>query len=318
MTELSAQLQEALNITALFGPTASAKTQIAVLAAQASQAVIINADAMQIYRPLATLTARPTAQEMQAAPHKLYGILEAEAICNAAKWSALAMQEIRTATAQNKPILIVGGTGFYIRSLQEGLAQIPQIEPAIQQAVRALPLCELWPLVHDCDPVIAQKLAPNDGQRLRRALEVFRQTQRPLSDWQAQAEYSPKIPMKVVKLLPEREALYQRCNLRLELMWRQAVEEVALYNASNPSPAWPLSKAIGVPEIQAYLSGNCSESLALEKSQQHTRNYAKRQLTWLRNQHNEAIILPISTFFDNEITDLAENLTHIITKKDKK
>lgn len=300
-------------IVALFGPTASGKSRLAIKVAQLSNAIIINADSMQIYRELAALTARPSIWEEKQADHRLYGFLGANDTCNAARWSQLARTEIRHAIHKKRPVLLVGGTGFYLKSLQEGLALIPEISPEIQKKIRALRLEELWEKLNACDPNLAQKLAPRDGQRLRRALEVYHQTGKPLSLWQQEAAYSPPLEMKTIKILPERNALYERCNKRLESIWHEAVREVKAYLALSPQQDWPLSKAIGVPQIKALLSGTISDQEAIEDTQRKTRNYAKRQLTWLHNQHKEAIVLTVSTCEDAEMKTHAAQIAKIIS-----
>ena len=293
------------------GPTASGKTGLAIELARRLDGEIINADSMQIYRDLRTITARPSPDEESQAPHHLFGILDASDTCNAQRWTELAEAKITEIQSRNKHPIIVGGTGFYIRSLTEGLDEIPPISVAVREAVRALSTEQAHQALADEDPSMAARFAPADGQRIRRALEVLRETGRSLAEFQTGQIRPDEARFSLVKLLPDREDLYARCDLRLELMWEESKGEVAAYLASNPDPAWPLSKAIGVPQIADVLNAAQSDASGLALAQQKTRNYAKRQLTWLRNQHQDATKLSIyysDAQYLNNVADKIETL----------
>lgn len=270
------------------GPTASGKTAVSIQLAQALGAEIINADSMQIYADLRTITARPEPDEEAQVPHHLFGILDASDVCSAQRWVDLARACIADIEARGRRALIVGGTGFYIRAMTEGLDAIPEISADVRHKVRDLSSDNAYAMLAAADPVMAARLAPRDGQRVRRALEVLRQTGRSLADFQTGQAMGLDRDFRLFKLLPDRQALYDRCDLRLARMWPTAIAEVEAYLSRDPHPDWPLTKAIGVPQIADYLAGCLTCDQALQAAQQKTRNYAKRQLTWLRNQHESA------------------------------
>jgi len=186
--------------------------------------------------------------------------------------------------------ILVGGTGLYIRTLLDGIAPVPPIDPAIRGAVRALPVAETYAALQSEDPERAVALHPADTTRVARALEVVRSTGQTLAHWQARREggIAEAITLFPAILLPDRDWLYARCDLRFERMLEQgAVEEVAALLARNLDPALPVMRAIGVPEIAGWLRGEWSREEALTRGQQATRNYAKRQYTWFRRQPPE-------------------------------
>lgn len=276
------------------GATATGKSRFALDVAQQVPSVIINADSMQIYDAIPILTAQPTAAEQRRAPHALYGALKPSDVCSAARWSALAKAEIETAWAAQTLPIVIGGTGLYLRSLLEGLSPIPDIDPAVRRSVRRS-LNDEGPLaikaaLKEHDPELADKLEDNDAQRLCRALEVFLSTGRPLSAWQKIPPTgglgqmaSVSIEKNVLKL--DRATLYQRCNDRLETMVEQgALDELEELLLLGLETELPIMRAVGVPALSAYLSGNMAKNEAMELAKRDTRRFAKRQLTWLRNQ----------------------------------
>ena len=271
----------------LYGPTCSGKSALGMALAQRVPIVIINADAMQMYRPLRILTARPSAEEERAVPHALYGHLDAETHSNAALWLAQVVPEIRAAWAQQKLPLLVGGTGMYLKALQQGLARIPPIPDSVRAQVRRLHTAEAYEALQRADPLMAGRLKPGDTQRILRALEVIQATGASLAAWQAQPAASPLPEAHVITaaLEPAREVLYAKINMRFDGMMQQgALEEVRALVASSTNHSTPIFKAHGVPELAAYLRGEMGQSEAIAHAQQHTRNYAKRQLTWARQQ----------------------------------
>ncbi|RJY08392.1 tRNA (adenosine(37)-N6)-dimethylallyltransferase MiaA [Aurantiacibacter aquimixticola] len=271
------------------GPTASGKSDLAVQLALAvdGKAVVINADSAQVYSDLQVLSARPTEDEMQGVPHRLFGTWDAAEACSAAEWAAAAKREIANAHLASVLPILVGGTGLYIRTLLDGIAPIPEIDAAVRDAVRALPVADAFAALKVEDPDRAERLAPGDRQRIARALEVVRSTGRTLGDWQARKEggIADSVALAPLVLLPDRETLYARCDARFEqMMQNDAVEEVEALLARGLSPDLPVMRAIGVPEIAGHLRGKWSREEAIAKGQQATRNYAKRQYTWLRHQ----------------------------------
>jgi len=279
------------------GPTASGKSDLAVRAAllareRGREAVIINADSAQVYADLAVLSARPTAEEMQGIEHRLFGAWDGASACSAADWARAARAEIAAAHAAGALPILVGGTGLYIRTLLEGIAPVPEIDPAVREAVRALPLAEAWAALLREDPARAALLSANARARIARALEVVRSTGHPLAHWQAESVggIGSQIALRPAVLLPERQWLYARCDLRFARMLDPskgsggAIAEVEALLARGLDPALPVMRAIGVAEIAAFLRGECSLDEARARGSQATRNYAKRQYTWLRHQ----------------------------------
>lgn len=250
-------------------------------------AVIINADSAQVYADLAVLSARPTHGEMRGVPHLLFGAWDGATPCSAPQWADAAKAEIAAAHAQGAVPILVGGTGLYIRTLLDGIAPVPPIDPAIRAAVRALPVEAAYAALQAEDPARAALLAPADSQRIARALEVVRSTGRPLGEWQQRLEggLGDRVTLAPLVLLPEREGLNARCNARFAAMLDGgAIGEVEALLARGLDPDLPVMRAIGVPEIAAMLGGEMTRDEAQAAGQLATRQYAKRQYTWLRNQ----------------------------------
>ena len=238
--------------------------------------VVLNADSAQVYRDLRVLSARPTEEDMRGVEHRLFGAWDGAEACSAADWAAAARREIEELHQQGAVPILVGGTGLYLRTLLDGIAPVPPIDPAVRETVRALPVAEAH-----------AALNPADSTRVARALEVVRSTGKPLAHWQERREggIGETVALFPRVLLPEREWLYPRCDLRFELMLRGgAIEEVEALLARNLSTALPVMRAIGVPEIAGWLRGEWTREEALARGRQATRNYAKRQYTWFRRQ----------------------------------
>lgn len=250
-------------------------------------AVVINADSAQVYHDLHVLSARPSQAQMQGVPHYLFGAWDGAQTCSAADWAAAAKRIIDEAHAADTVPILVGGTGLYIRTLLEGIAPIPPIDAAIRDQVRALPTEAAYDALQSEDPARAGQLAPRDSQRIARALEVIRATGRTLAQWQERKEggIADAITLAPLILLPEREALYARCDIRFERMLDTgAVDEVKALLARELSADLPVMRAIGVAEIAGWVRGEWCRAEAMARGQQATRNYAKRQFTWLRHQ----------------------------------
>lgn len=286
----------------------------AALAVQAAggKAVVINADSAQVYADLAVLSARPTAAEMQGVPHRLFGAWDGAEACSAADWAAAARAEVAAAHAAGVLPILVGGTGLYIRTLLDGIAPVPAIDPDVRAEVRALPVSEAYAALTREDPARAAALAPADAARVARALEVVRSTGRPLAAWQAETVggIGHRIALRPLILMPERTWLYERCDRRFAQMWQGgAVAEAEALLARQLDPALPVMRAIGMPEVSAYLAGSCNEAEAIAAGSQATRRYAKRQYTWLRHQPPAAwprVVLqssPSDTLFEALLRD---------------
>jgi len=257
------------------------------LAEHGKRAVVINADSAQVYADLAVLSARPSEDEMQGIEHRLFGAWDGAVACSAADWAQAAKREIADVQASGGVPILVGGTGLYIRTLLEGIAPVPEIDPAIREAVRALPVSEAYAALQAEDPERAAALSPSDSSRIARALEVVRSTGEPLAHWQQQREggVGGEVTLHPAIVLPDRKVLYARCDARFGRMLESgAVEEVEALLARKLSPSLPVMRAIGVPEIAGWLTGEWSREKALARGRQATRNYAKRQYTWFRRQ----------------------------------
>ena len=277
------------------GPTASGKSDLAVRLALALRdagrdAVVINADSAQVYADLRVLSARPTQEQMQGVPHRLFGTWDAAQACSAADWAAAAKREVENAHLAGAVPILVGGTGLYIRTLLDGIAPVPAIDPQVRESVRTLAVTDSYAELRKVDPERAARLSPNDTQRIARALEVVRSTGRTLADWQAERSggIGDAVDLSPLVLLPDRETLYARCDARFAAMLEEgAVAEVEALLARQLPPDLPVMRAIGVMEIAAMLRGEASREEAVTNGQQSTRNYAKRQFTWLRHQPPE-------------------------------
>ena len=276
------------SVALIAGPTASGKSALALALAATRPATIINADALQVYGELRVLTARPSPQEEAQAPHRLFGHVDAaDTGYNAARWAAEAEAAVFATIAEGRLPILVGGTGLYLRTLLDGIAPLPDIDPTVRAQVRALPVAEAHAALTREDPEAAARLRPTDTTRIARALEVVRATGRPLADWQSRREggIADRVTLAALILLPDRDWLRARCDARLAAMWPEAVEEVrALLARADVPESAPIRRAIGVPEVAAFLAGATPEAAALAAAQAATRQYLKRQTTWLRHQ----------------------------------
>jgi tRNA dimethylallyltransferase len=277
------------------GPTASGKSALAVRLAAEHDGVVVNADSMQVYDTLNVLTARPQPEDMRGIEHRLYGHVPAGAAYSTGDWQREATGLIAELRARDKLPVFVGGTGLYFRALTGGLSDMPIIPDAVRERVRGWLAAEGAEALHRAlaarDAETAARLKPGDGQRIVRALEVLETTGRSISAFQAAtgpAVIDPDRADKIV-VLPDRAVLAVRINTRFGGMLKTgAVEEVKALLALNLSPAMPVMKAIGVPQIAAMLAGEMSEAEVIERGAAATRQYAKRQMTWFRNQLDES------------------------------
>jgi tRNA dimethylallyltransferase len=275
-----------LKVALIAGPTASGKSALALRLADFLPATLINMDASQVYRDLRVLSARPSEAEEAAAPHQLFGYLDGTESCSAARWAADAKAAIAESAAVGRLPILVGGTGLYLRTLLDGIAPVPEIDPQIRADIRALAVRDAYAALSREDPAAAARLSPNDTTRVARALEVVRSTGRPLADWQKDklGGIGDQIDLMPMILLPPRDWLYARCDARFVQMMDAGLDEVAALLARGLDPDLPVMRAIGVPELADHLAGRLSRDAALAAAQMATRNYAKRQFTWFRNQ----------------------------------
>jgi tRNA dimethylallyltransferase len=281
---------DAPKVLLIAGPTASGKSALALRVAERTGAEIVNADALQLYRDLRLISARPTPEEEARAPHHLFGVADAADGWSVGRWLKAAASALDEICGRQRPAIVVGGTGLYFKALTEGLAEIPPVPAAVRQAVAARYDAMGEPAFREAlaarDPVAEARIGPSDRQRLVRAYEVHEASGRALSDWQADTVPAlARGSWRAVALEPERDALYARCDARLQAMVvGGALQEAAALMARGLDPALPAMKAVGLRELASHAAGERSLADAIALAQQETRRYAKRQMTWLRNQ----------------------------------
>ena len=289
MNNLNVPNGEVQPILVISGPTASGKSQLALALAERLVGEIINADSMQVYRELSILTGRPSPEDEARVPHHLYGIQSVSDVSSVGMWLKAAATVIEKVRNRNHLPIVCGGTGLYLKVLFEGLAPVPEVPTDLVARARELYNIDGAAAFHarlrEIDPIAADRLPPTDRQRLIRAYTVRQATGRTLDDWKSmQTRGSPvKGPFYIVNLKPPREDLYDRINRRLIRM----IELGALSEVRHLDPSLgadiPALKALGVAEFRSHIDGQCCLEEAIERSQKGTRNFAKRQATWFRN-----------------------------------
>lgn len=273
------------------GPTASGKSALAIRLAQAFGGTVINTDAMQVYRDLSILTARPTPNEVALAPHRLFGDIDGAENFSVGRYVERAAIVLDEVFAAGRLPILVGGTGLYFKALTDGLSAIPNVPESVRSKVRAdaegQPSADLHAELARLDPDGAARLKPGDRQRVLRALEVFAATGQPVSDfWKARLP-GPLGGCRLVRafLAPDRAELRARIDRRFEAMVAGgALDEVAALAERRLDPALPVMRAHGVPGLLAHVRGEISLAEAIARGQADTRAYAKRQFTWFRHQ----------------------------------
>lgn len=272
------------------GPTASGKSGLALDLAKRADVTIINADSAQVYRDLRILSARPDELDMAEAPHRLFGYIDGAEACSAARWAADARAEIAKAHEAGRLPVLVGGTGLYIRTLLNGIAPIPEIEPAVRAAVRGMAVDAAYIALKQEDPESAARLAPADTTRVQRALEVVRSTGHPLGYWHQRRTggIASLMALRAAILVPPRDWLVRRSDARfLGMIESGAIDEVERLLMRQLDPELPVMRAIGVREISAWLHGEMTRGEMVTAGRLATRQYAKRQYTWFRHQAPE-------------------------------
>lgn len=276
------------------GPTASGKSSLAVQLAEMVDGVIINADSMQIYDEMVILSARPTADEMGGIEHRLYGYVSPSERYSVGRWLDDAVAAIKDVRSSGRCPILVGGTGLYYKALLEGLNVIPDVSDAVRahwanELTRLGSPEALHDILTERDPAMAASLKPADGQRILRALEILDETGKSLLDWQAEDAMRHDVSivedaMRMV-LLPPRELVYSKIEKRFDQMVELGgIEEAKHLNGLGLSPDLPAMKAIGVAHLYAYAQGQMRYEEAIALCKRDTRRYAKRQMTWIRNQ----------------------------------
>lgn len=290
------------------GPTAGGKSALAIKRAKETGGAVINCDSRQIYNALPILTAQPSTQDMADVPHHLYGVLHPDESCSAGRWLAMAVPVIEEMLSRNITPIVTGGTGLYFKALMEGLSPIPSVPIEIRNAAiqkqKELGNPAFYEALKQRDPETAALYHPMHTARLIHAWEVFEATGKPLAHWQSLPKEG--VPenwaFDITLVMPERETLYARCNARfVQMMDMGAVEELEAFDEKvargDISKHSIMMKTIGAEALRAWKKGEISKDEAIALAQTETRQYAKRQITWFKNQivpaHN---ILAVSSF----------------------
>lgn len=249
--------------------------------------MIINADSAQVYKELPILSAAPSAAERDAAEHRLFGERDGRRSYSAAEWAEDARREVADVHSAGRPAILVGGTGLYIRTLIDGIAPVPPIDPTVREDVRGASTAENYAQLIPLDPVSAARLNPGDTTRIARALEVVKSTGRTIGAWQDRREggIGNRVALRPLILLPPRDWLAARCEARFAAMVDgNAVEEALALRSRGYDPSLPVMRAIGLNEILAFADGRITRDEAIAAGAHATRRYAKRQFTWFAHQ----------------------------------
>jgi tRNA dimethylallyltransferase len=274
----------------LMGPTASGKTALALKLHERFACEIINVDAAQVYRGMDIGTAKPNAEELARAPHRLIDIRDPASSYSAAQFREDALREMAAVASAGRTPLLAGGTMFYFRALERGLSVLPEADPALRRRLADEAARRGWPALHarlrEIDPAAAARIDPNDAQRIQRALEIAEITGRPPSEARCPGSAAP-LPYRLLKLAvapADRVVLHQRIEVRLRQMMDEGlVEEVERLRARGDlSPELPAMRTVGYRQVWQYLEGEIGYSEMVERAIFATRQLAKRQLTWLR------------------------------------
>lgn len=288
VTEIMTEPSKELPIILLAGPTGVGKTALSLDLASRLSTEIVNADSMQVYRFMDIGTAKPTAAERARVPHHLLDVVDPDEPFDAAAYADLARRTVAGLHRQGKIPLVVGGTGLYMKVLTRGICQGPIVDPAVRldlkRRLEAEGIASLHAELKSADAVLGASLHPNDRQRILRALEVFRSTGRPLSDWQASHRFEQALyPTVKLFLHRDREELYQRINRRvIEMMESGFLDEVRGLLRMGYGPELKPMQSLGYRQLALHLVSGLPLEAAVEEIQRETRRYAKRQLTWFR------------------------------------
>lgn len=275
-------------LVAIVGPTAAGKTELAVWLGERLGAEIVSVDSRQVYRRLDVGTAKPDPATLARVRHHLLDLIEPEERLDAGRYAVLGRAAIAEVQRRGRVVLLCGGSGFYLRALTEGLFAGPPPDPGLRRELDAV-LAERGPAALHAelarvDPEAARRLAPRDGPRIRRALEVIRSSGRPISAWQAEHRFADRPwRLRCWVLSPPTEILDRRIEERARAMWQGGLlEETAALLAAGLPPALPSLQTIGYREAQAHLRGELPAAAAVAAMARATRQYAKRQRTWFR------------------------------------
>ena len=277
-----------MNLVVILGPTAVGKTAVGLRVAEQIDAEIISADSAAVYRGMDIGTAKPTAEERARVRFHLIDVADPDEPFTAAKFRELALEAMRDIQARGKRVLIVGGTGLYLRVLLHGFSlapppRDPTIRKRLQQEASEQGLLALYARLQQVDPRAAARIHPNDAVRIMRALEVYEMTGKPLSEWQRRAE--SELPALKFGLTLPRPLLYQRINARVDQMMAQGfLQEVQNLLSRGYNKDLPALKGLGYRHLIAYLMGEMGLEEAVALWKRDTRRFAKRQMTWFRRE----------------------------------
>jgi len=301
-------------VLCLMGPTASGKTALAIELAQKANAQVISVDSALVYRGMDIGTAKPSKEELALAPHKLIDICDPKDAYSAAQFRTDVALEIEQALLRGQVPLLVGGTMLYYKAIQQGLSNLPSADPAIRQQLEKDAAKLGWEAVHqqlaDVDPVAAERIHPNDPQRLQRALEVYLISGKSMTDLQKDNTAQP-LPYQFLNFAiapQERSVLHQRIEQRFDLMLEQGFEQEVqrLYQRDDLHPDLPSVKSVGYRQMWSYLAGEYNWETMREKGIIATRQLAKRQFTWLRSWPN---VIWLDTFAKDNFERVTEQFS---------
>jgi tRNA dimethylallyltransferase len=284
------------SVIVVTGPTASGKSALALALAEQRNGTVINADAMQTYDAFPILTAQPTAEERARAPHTLYGVLPLSEALTAARWGDLAAAQIAESRNAGRLPILCGGSGLYLRTLMQGISAIPEVSEKVRaeanQDWQAMGADAFRARLAERDPAIVARLKPGDRQRHVRAWEVLVASGKPLSHWQAVQGKPAPWTFGTILLAPDRTWLRERIETRFDAMLKgNVLAEVRSIFDRQPDPTWPGLKAHGAPELFRYFRGELELAEARRVAIDHTRQYAKRQMTWFRHQMTPDVVI---------------------------
>lgn len=278
-------------VIVIAGPTASGKSALAIDAAKFLHGAVVNADSMQVYKHMPIISACPDEAERQIVPHYLFEIYEPQVRGNVVDWLERAAEVIKQLWREGKTPVVVGGTGLYLDNLINGTTPIPEtsadIREQVVEIIKQHGNLYLYNLLKEVDEQTAARLSVNDSTRLRRAYEVWLHTGKALSEWHKMPMINklPEAKFMVIKICPPVAELDERCYLRFDKMIKKgALKEIEYLAKLNLSADLPAMKALGVPELMAFVKGECSLEEAVANAKLHTRQYAKRQRTWFNNK----------------------------------
>lgn len=273
---------------AIVGPTASGKSALAIALARAIGGEIVSCDSQYVYRRLDVGTAKPTAEELRSVPHHLVDVCEPTQQLSAGDYVGLADAAIDDIRRRGKRVVIVGGTGLWLRSLLFGMIDVPEASPRLRERLQLdmerLGRAAMFHRLETIDPDAAARIDKNNGVRILRALELFELTgTRPSELWARHAFKKPRYKARVFALNPPRDVLYKRINQRTEAMFKGGLlEEAKALEADGLSQAAAVTRAIGYSQAMAVVRGEMSVERAIEETAKLSRHYAKRQWTWFR------------------------------------